>query len=367
MAYFISSHGFGHAARSAAVMTALNQLDPAIRFEIFTQIPDWFFESSLAGPWGYHSVLTDIGLVQKTSLIEDVPETVRRLQQFLPFNPNQIEALAQQVLKLNCGLVICDIAPLGIAVAQAAHIPAVLIENFTWDWIYQAYLPADPRLEPYITYLSQLFKAADYHIQAEPVCQPHPDAHLTTAPISRPLQTGPAQIRRQLDVPLSSKMVMLTMGGVPWQYTFLEQLETHNGFHFIIPGVGSRIERRGPVVLLPNDSGFFHPDLINAADVVIGKAGYSTLAEVYQAGVPFGYISRQQFPESEPLAAYITQHMAGLPIPAEQFQDGSWLSFLPELLALPRRSHETPNGAAQAARFIWDKLNSIFSKSGDLL
>ncbi len=49
IAYFISPHGFGHAARAAAVMEATYEMDPAIRFEIFTQVPRWFFHDSLSG------------------------------------------------------------------------------------------------------------------------------------------------------------------------------------------------------------------------------------------------------------------------------------------------------------------------------
>jgi len=36
IAYFISSHGFGHAARAAAVMETLSESNPGVRFEIFT-------------------------------------------------------------------------------------------------------------------------------------------------------------------------------------------------------------------------------------------------------------------------------------------------------------------------------------------
>lgn len=68
MAYFISPHGFGHAARAAAVIGALQELHPAFRFEIFTTVPYWFFEDSLACHLGYHSLGTDVGLGQKTPL-----------------------------------------------------------------------------------------------------------------------------------------------------------------------------------------------------------------------------------------------------------------------------------------------------------
>jgi hypothetical protein len=100
----------------------------------------------------------------------------------------------------------------------------------------------------------------------------------------------------------------------------------------------------------------FHPNLVNACDAVIGKVGYSTLAEVYHAGLPFGYIPRQEFRESSRLVEYIAQHMPGLAITPAQFDDGSWLSQLPQLLALPRLTRHAPNGADQAARFIHQLL-----------
>lgn len=113
IAYFISPHGFGHAARAAAVMAAIHQLSPTVHFEIFTQVPEWFFAESLTVPFGYHPLLTDIGLVQQNSLIEDLPGTLRRLEDFLPFAPEQLEGLARQLSQLKCDLVICDIAPPG--------------------------------------------------------------------------------------------------------------------------------------------------------------------------------------------------------------------------------------------------------------
>ncbi len=43
LAYFISPHGFGHAARACAVMSAILERMPGVRFEIFTEVPRWFF------------------------------------------------------------------------------------------------------------------------------------------------------------------------------------------------------------------------------------------------------------------------------------------------------------------------------------
>src|SRR5512136_69870 len=117
VAFFISPHGFGHAARAAAVIDGLDRIKPLVRAQVFTLVPRWFFRESLTAPFTYHRLLNDIGLAQKTSLVEDIPETLRRLNKFVPFSPLLISGLARRIQKLKCTMVICDIAPLGIAVA----------------------------------------------------------------------------------------------------------------------------------------------------------------------------------------------------------------------------------------------------------
>ncbi len=358
IAYFISPHGFGHAARACAVMSALQKSWPALHFEIFTQVPRWFFERSLTGSFAYHDLLTDVGLVQKDSLTEDLPATITRLEALQRLYTDQKQALAEQINHLGCRAVLCDIAPIGLGVAAAAGVPGILIENFTWDWIYEGYAPLEPRLRPFITTLQAMFAAASYHIQAAPVCVPQ-NVDLTAAPVSREPRTPPQRVRQQLGLSPQAQMVLLTMGGVQWQYTFLEQLNQIDHVQFVIPGPAQTREQRGNLILLPAHSEFYHPDLVNACDAIVGKVGYSTLAEVYRAGVPFGYVARANFRESESLVAYVETQIHSLPIPEAQFSSGAWLSKLPELLAMPRLERERPNGAGQIANFVVDVLSTV--------
>ena len=357
IAYFISPHGYGHAARAAGVMEAVYQLHPDVYFEIFTEIPRWFFDDSLSGNFGYHSLLTDIGLVQRTPLHADIPGTVKRLNDFLPFDSSKIRDLARLTKKLNCVLIICDIAPMGIVVAREAGIPSLLIENFTWDWIYQGYAEQDGRIGDHISYLKSVFDTAHFRIQTEPICDPR-SVDLTTFPVSRKMKTPAREIRKKLRIPEGSKAILITMGGIEEKYNFLEQLATKRGVHFVIPGASREVTIRGNLVLLPHHSDYFHPDLVNASNAVIGKVGYSTLAEIYYAGVPFGYVARSRFRESEKLVSFIESRMPGLPISGDQFYSGGWLSSLPDLLALPRIHRTDPRGAEQVARFVYDLISS---------
>ena len=357
IAYFISPHGYGHAARGAAVMEAISKINPTIRFEVFTQVPRWFFDDSLSENFTYHSLLTDIGLVQESPLKADLVETLRRLNHFLPFDHSGISDLANLLKTLGCGLIICDIAPMGIAVAKEAGMPSLLVENFTWDWLYEEYVKSDGRIAGHIDYLKGIFNAADFHIQTEPVCRRRA-VDLTTFPVSRKMRTPAHETRKKLRIPERAKAVMITMGGIGEQYAFLEKLARMKDMHFVIPGASTQVKTHGGLTLLPHHSGYFHPDLINACDAVIGKAGYSTLAEIYYSGVPFGYIVRRRFRESTILESYIQDQMSGLPIAENEFYSGRWLSVLPELLALPRIDRHCSPGAEQVAYFVYELIHS---------
>jgi hypothetical protein len=360
IAYFVSPHGYGHAARACAVMDAVHRLDPEVTFHVFTSVPRWFFRDSLSGTWTYHPLLSDIGFVQKNPMEIDLPETVSMLDRFYPSDAGTIKRLAQAISRRRCGLVACDIAPLGIQVARAAGVPSVLVENFTWDWLYEAYESVEPGMNRHARHLRELFTAADYHVRTEPAFR-RMDADLVTGPVSRRPRTGRSATRRSLGVSKQEKLVLLTMGGVQGEHPPLEILQAVRGIRFLVPGAAGTSRRIGNLTLLPRRSGYFHPDLVEASDVVVGKIGYSTLAETYHAGVPFGYLIRKDFRESDVLVAFAEKHMQGMPVSDEEFNEGTWISRLPELLALTRIARKTPDHPNRVARFLLRCLGKGFS------
>lgn len=349
--YFVSAHGFGHASRAAAVMAAIQTACPAAYFHVFTTIPDWFFLDSLGKDFSYQYCQTDIGLIQKGPLEEDLPATIEKLNRFLPFTPSRTDTLCQLVAEIGCRMIISDISPLGIHIAGRLNLPSILIENFTWDWIYAAYAEKASEFEKHIDYLNSIFKKADFHIQTEPVCQ-RQFSDLCVGPISRQIKTSRQVIRQRLDIPEERPVILVTMGGISARLDFLERLPERPDIYFIIPGGGEVKTRMKNTVCLPHHSDFFHPDLVHAVDGVIGKAGYSTIAEVYHAGIPFGFVLRPKFRESQKLAEFIQRNMPGLSIETEEFHSGEWLSRLDELLSLPRVAIERTNGAHQVANFM---------------
>lgn len=350
LAVFVSPHGFGHAARSCAVMEAIRRARPDAEFEIFTLVPRWFFSDSLGDGFRYHLLRTDVGLVQRTTLEEDPAATAIELGRFLPFDPGALAMLAEVVTGAGCQAVIADISPLGIEVGCAAGLPVVLVENFLWSWVYEAYVDAVPALYRASQVLAAIFARATWRVRCEPVCGPgHADCRV--APVSRRQRAGRDATRRALGVPEHRPLVLVTMGGTPWRPASLAPLAQRQDVSFVIPGGADAYERRGNLVLLPRRSPFYHPDLVAAADAVIGKVGYSTVAEAYCAGVPLGWVPRQRFPESAVLARFIQGQMAGLPVAAEAAETSAWVSELDALLAMPRRPARC-SGGDEASAFV---------------
>lgn len=355
IAYFVTPHGFGHAARAVAVMEALAEIEPAVQFEIFTTVPSWFFQDSLGTVFNYHHLESDIGLVQKSAFQADLDDTLRSLSDFFPLAPPLIAHIAEVINALNCLLIICDIAPMGILVAKKAGIPSILVENFTWDWLYQQYCGCDSRIDRYIEYLEPIFKASDYLIQTEPMCNRHP-ADLSTAPVSRKIKTASNDVRKRLGLPPAGKMVLITTGGIPQTYGFLDRLTGLREITFVLPGAGPQMKIVDNLIILPHRSAFYHPDLVNAADAVIGKVGYSTLAEVYHGGIPFGYVARSNFRESESMVEFIQMQMPGIAVGESEFADGYWTSKLHQLLNLAPVQRNIDNGAVQIGRYVKELL-----------
>ncbi len=359
VAYFISSHGFGHAARASAVMAAVWRRAPAARFEVFTGVPKWFFDDSLNREVGHHPGTVDFGLVQATALEEDLAATVAELEGRIPFPESQVAELADRLAALGAELVVCDIAPLGLAAARRAELPSLLVENFTWDWIYGRYAEKVPALRPFADYLAGIFAAAGRHVQAEPFCR-RTAAAVSVPPMSRRPRRGRAATRADLGVPADEPMALVTMGGIEWDYhAIVDRLAADSSRRWlVVPGGSREPRRRGRLVLLPHRSRFFHPDLVHAADAVIGKLGYSTLAEVHAAGVPFGYVPRADFPESPELEAWVRRRLVHRRIEPASFTSGRWLDEVEPLLALPReiRSEPVSDGADEAAGVVLEML-----------
>ena len=357
LAVFVSPHGFGHAARAAAVLEALAQRVVGLEIDLWTTVPEWFFAGSLSAPFRYRSCECDVGLVQSDAVSEDLPATVAALAR-LWGDPGRKEELLVRGLGADlrasgASAVLCDISPLGLLAARAAGLPSVLIENFTWDWIYGGAVAAEPRLAAWVERLRPAFAAARLRLQAEPVCAEAVGAR-RIAPVARAFKHERERVRERLGIAPGRALVLVSLGGIhsPDALRAVVSRARLAAADFVVPGGSEREERRGNLVLLPHRTPVYHPGLVAAADAVVGKLGYSTVAEAFAAGTRYAYLPRPTFRESAVLESFVAQRLPAVALTPDELASGAWVERLPELLARPRPAPGAAGGAEQAAEAI---------------
>jgi hypothetical protein len=291
-------------------------------------------------------------MVQRSPLCEDVRATVRALEGIALDGPG-LDLVAAEVAKTSSRLVVTDIAPLGIAVAQRLSLPSVLIENFTWDWIYRSYREAG--LDLYAERCARLVAAATLHIQTEPVCGISGRASIVP-PVSRSPRSPARSVRRSLGIAAGQSLVLLSWAGSS-DLVRQDRIRTLcPGVVWAMPAAVSRIVHDRGIVRFPSLGGPFHPDLVAAADLVIAKLGYSTVAEAYHGRTALAYLCRPAFPESPVLERFVRCHIPSAAITPSLLDDPSAAKTITRLVDAARPPGRRANGAEAAARLVADLL-----------
>ena len=295
-------------------------------------------------------VVCDIGLVQASPIDIDLEASREALSSFWPPDDVLLTKLAGELYARCCDGVVCDISPLGILASERAGIPVALVENFTWDWIYTGMTGERKGLQDFAAEFGKLFARVNGHIQAEPICRRIAGARSTDL-IVRPLRQDRDFLRQTIGVREHQTLVLITMGGLAGDWGFLEALREMPEVSFLIPGLS---ERKGNVIGLGKPEAFYHPDWVRAADLVVGKLGYSTVAEVVQAGTPIAFVHREDFPESTVLANYVRSKVPAFQL--ESFRPTSWLPAVREYARANRGPERNSSGASQAAKHLLEIL-----------
>ena len=361
IAYFISSHGFGHATRATAIMAALRARDPEIRFEIFTGTPEWLFLDAGLTNYNYHPGAVDVGLVQRSPMEHDLPKTIEAVTSYIDSIPEKAGEIAAELRELDVRAVVCDISPLGIIAGKKAGLPVILFENFTWDWIYEIYEPEYPEFCRIDAQYRGIFMQADVRMQSDPLCDPIPGPASNIfyiPPVSRRPHHSPETLRKMLDIPAKHRIGLISMGGIPEDLEFAVNCQIPDDVTLLLPGTFTKTEKIGNKILLPHHSGVYHPDMVHAADFVIGKAGYSTIGEVCASGAAYGFISRNNFRESDVTSDFLRKRPNTMEIRMDRFERFTLNEEISELLAMGKNAPQAVNGSQIAADIILQTLRA---------
>jgi len=354
LAVFVTPHGFGHAARVSAVLAALAEREPALEALLFTTVPGYFFEQALPFRFELVEAPVDVGMVQRTPVEEDAAATLAALERWERLVERASAGWLERLLRFGAEAVLSDIAPLGIELAARAGLPAVLVESFTWQWIYERESEKVTGLGRFADRFAQADALATLRIRTEPFCEGEVvyPRELRVPPVARPTAAGPETVRQRLGVRADEKLVVVSLGGVPWSPGGGEVWNLGEGNVVAVVGGEGPARRAGSVWRLPHRLPWPHRDLVAAADLVVGKLGYSTLVEAWAAGSRFLFVPRPGFRESAVLAAWAATHLPTAPTTLEALDSGAWRRPALDLLGAPRPATGTCAGAEEAAAAI---------------
>lgn len=367
IACFISSHGFGHATRTFAVIQKLAELKK-ISICIFSSLPDWFLKENLSGiQYTNHSVVTDVGLVQKNPFHHDLKLSLKKLNLFLKFEKKTIQSIFKTIQAVQVDFILSDISPLGLYIGGKLKIPTCLLENFTWDWIYQEYILNYPGFKKPIQQLQKIFGTADLHIQTNPICKRARGAKLVN-PIYRPHKKSTTEIKQKIGIDLSRPIILVTTGGIPQKYKFIDKIKKDKIHFYILTGAFEKKEINKNFCLLPHKNDFFFPDLVHASSGVVGKIGYGTVSEVWGSVKPLIRIYRDSFRETIPMKKFVDDHLNGFTITHDSFERGDWIEMVDQLItesSVKKTSYfQLKNGRDEVAKIILDwEANHFISET----
>ncbi|KAJ5050737.1 uncharacterized protein L3040_002608 [Drepanopeziza brunnea f. sp. 'multigermtubi'] len=337
--YYISGHGYGHATRSAQLVSALLSASPTTLVTIITTAPSHLFPSSPRVSFIAQEV--DSAIIQPQPYTIDAPASFAKLKTFLASTetPEWRAKTADILDQTQCNLVLAD-APYPVAWTSAREkgIKSVLVSNFSFDSIFEqllTYLPAESRgaETEMVQKIEKLYATYDYIVRL-PGYIPFPfaDKYWTVEERARRLIDAPLVFRP----PRTSRSNVLKLLGIPEEF--------HEHRVLLVQFGGQIVDATGEstVPQLPDgwiclsstpveDPRFFtfpkdvySPDLVAASNVVLGKIGYGTVSECVGMNKALIYVIRPMFAEEPGLLRYMEENGVCGEISVADYESGNW-------------------------------------------
>ena len=360
--FYVSGHGFGHASREIEVINALGRHLPAAGIVVRTAAERWLFDRT-AGPLTLIEGPCDTGVVQIDSLRLDEEATIQAAAAFHQQFPRLIAAEVEHLRRHDASVVISDAPPLACAAATAYGIPSVVLSNFTWDWIYEAYgasLTSAPKLIPAI---QRAYGTASEAWRLPLYGGFQTFHHVVDVPFVARHATHPRdEVRHRLGLPRDALLALSSFGGYGLQDFDPARLDCLDHCQVVLTGRGPRPSiGRGVHFVHENavyDAGMRYEDLVGAVDVIVTKPGYGIISECIANGTAMLYTSRGNFAEYDVMVEQMPRFLRCEYIEVEALLAGRWQESLERLhRKLPPPERPGTNGAEVVAEMIVEMLS----------
>ncbi|KAF3933245.1 hypothetical protein ABW19_dt0204314 [Dactylella cylindrospora] len=412
IAYYISSHGYGHATRAIQLCHSFLNTYPDIQVTVVSQASSQIFLPLLNSSErvNLRPVKIDSAVLQPTPYLLDVDTTVSNLLQLRMEQDEIVETEAEWLKSHRIDLVIADAPYIPCIAASNANIMSMLITNFSFAEVFSYFhsmVSRDivPKLSEAVDAIVKGYNHADVWLRL-PGWLPNPGflpAKLPTPnwifneELAPPIDGNGSYLvpemsvtnihfrRRIIDTPLITRpATLITRPELLEVLRIPPHLHGHKILLLLLPlpdpppKIPSDwiclVAGSTPTMLLPDRyfiaPGDIHiPDAMKISSCVMAKLGYGTVSEVLAADVPVIYIPRRQFIEEYGLRRLV-ETWSGYENRAhrmeiEDFERGAWWDRIVELERREKRRIDEPglvdNGSTirQVAVEQWRLWNNL--------
>lgn len=352
--FYVSDHGFGHAARNIPIIKELLSAHETLKIIVKTGFAQGeFIQSNFIGESRLRVVKEpiDVGLVLKPMSFEIDVETLEScVENYIQGWDERIEKEVEFLAASQPDLIVSDIVPWVFHATKLVNIKSVLISNFTWVEIYEEYL--SPHL---VKAYQDCYVLADEVFMYELSCLKMKERFVKYDEVSLCARefdlSAVAAIQSRYELPL----VFVSVGR---SVDLAEEIDVSNEpYHFIVTEGIQLIGEN--VTYLPKETPNTH-DYLCGSDFVMTKAGFGTVAEALLAKKKIAVIERDSIAEDRATVEWLVSRNLARPI---QYDDGLNLSnLLKELEAWTPDYEAVP--ISNDANKIATRLLSLTEKKG---
>jgi len=323
LAVYVTSHGFGHLHRTAAVVNRIPVDVPVVirsRADLFAHWGERLRRPAELEPYRF-----DAGAVNPPgdSTATDGAATLELAAQAHFGAMAHVDDEVEFLRKRTIAAVLCDAPAAPLVAASRAGIPRFLMANFTWADIYAPHarkVGGDAlRL---LTELRRAYRHASCLFRIEPALRMSWLSPVTNVGmVVNEGRNRRAELRRTLGLGRTARLVYIYIGRYGQNDLGWSRLErfAEQGVHFLSyhPAPGAQPTNLHVVPSAEWPGG----DLIASSDAIVAKAGYGTVTEAMACGTPMIYPPRRGFAEFRVLDRALRTWGGGVPISSRDFRD----------------------------------------------
>ena len=321
LVWYVTPHGYGHAARSCTIIRALAHRHPEVPVILCSTHPESFLRNRIPPSIRIRPVALDVGLVMQDSIRIDFDGSLRALDEEASHHEARVRTEARFLAGVRARLVAADVPPAAFEAAAKAGVRAVGLGNFSWGWIYRHYERMDPRWRPFADAARRGCAHADLLLRY-PAHEPMSDfPRVEDTPV--PASVGRNrrhEMAARLGIDPTRRWVLMSFQTLHLPEDALRRMSDAKGVDWITVRPLEWEGRRGFTAI--DRTEFPFDDVLASCDLVLTKPGHGILCECLASRKPMVCVERPDWPENEVLMDAIRRYLPHASIHASDLLRG---------------------------------------------